>query len=131
MATVAVVNSSVDTVDALRTFLELEGFETVGAHVDEIKRGVTDFVEFLKSHDPDAIVYDIGPPYDKNWTFLHLIRDSQEMQGRALVVTTTHKANLEKLVGPTEAIEIVGKPYDLQQVVDAVKRALERGQSAA
>ena len=44
-------------------------------------------------------------------------------------MTTTHKANLENLVGPTEAIEIVGKPYDLQQIVDAVKRAVERGQS--
>ena len=117
--------------DALRTFLELEGFETVSAHVDEIKRGVTDFVEFVKSHEPDAVVYDIAPPYDHNWNFLNLIRSSEPMRGRAVVITTTHKGNLEKLVGPTEAIEIVGKPYDLQQVVEAVKRALERRQSPA
>ena len=38
-------------------------------------------------------------------------------------MTTTHKVNLERLVGPTEAIEIIGKPYDLEEVVAAVKRA--------
>ena len=125
MTTVAIVNSSEDTVEALRLFFEQQGFETVSAHVDEIKRGVTDFVEFLKTHDPRALVYDISPPYDHNWTFLKLLRSSEAMRGRVVIATTTHKANLERLVGPTDAIEIIGKPYDLQQVVTAVQRALE------
>jgi len=49
------------------------------------------------------------------------------MRGRAVIATTTHKANLERLVGPTDAIEIIGKPYDLQQVVAALQRALNAG----
>ena len=125
MPVVAVINSNADTVEMLRLALQGHGFESVTAHIDEIKRGALDFARFLERHDPRAIIYDIPPPYEQNWTFLNLLRTSEAMRGRALIVTTTHKANLERLVGPTEAIEIVGKPYDLDQVVTAVQRAVE------
>jgi DNA-binding NtrC family response regulator len=124
MAVVAVINSNADTVEMLRVFLQQYGFECVTAHVDDIKRGALDFPRFLEEHAPRAIVYDVPPPYDQNWTFLNLLRRLDVMKDRVVVLTTTHKANLEKLVGPTEAIEIVGKPYDVQQVVDMVKRAI-------
>ena len=127
MATVAILNTNQDTVEALRLAFEQHGFETVSTHIDEIKRGASDLLEFLKTHDPRAVVWDIAPPYDHNWTFLKLVCTSTAMHGRVVVATTTHKANLERLVGPTEAMEIIGKPYDLEQVVQAVKRGLGNG----
>jgi DNA-binding NarL/FixJ family response regulator len=72
-----------------------------------------------------VIVYDISPPYDTNWTFLKLVRSSQPAQACRFVLTTTNKPVLDKLVGATEAIEIIGKPYDLERVVDAVRTALD------
>ncbi len=124
MPVVAVINSNADTVEMLRLILQEHGFECVTAHTDEIKRGTLDFPRFLQEHDPRAIVYDIPPPYDQNWTFVNLLRTSEAMRGRALIVTTTHKGNLETLVGPTDAIEIIGKPYDLDQIIKAVQRGL-------
>ena len=44
-----------------------------------------------------------------------------------LVLTTKNKRALDSLVGPTEVIEIVGKPFDLGEVFAAVRRA-ERGE---
>jgi hypothetical protein len=58
---------------------------------------------------------------------VNLLRRLDVMQGRTVVVTTTHKQNLEKLVGPTDGLEIIGKPYDVQQVVTAVERAVNGG----
>ena len=127
MGVVAVINSNADTVEMLRLALQLEGFESVTAHIDEIKRGLLDFPRFLEEHDPRVVIYDIPPPYDQNWEFLKLLRTTDAMRDRAVVVTTTHKGHLEQLVGPTDAIEIVGKPYDLNQVIRAVRQALGEG----
>lgn len=121
---IAVFNSSDDTVELLRTFLEEQGFQTVAGHIPDLKKGELDLVTFIQHHAPSVIVYDISPPYDANWTFLRLVRSSEPVRNRRFVITTTNKPALDKLVGATEAIEIIGKPYDLRQVLAAIRSAL-------
>ncbi len=121
---IAVFNSSDDTVEMLRAALEADGLHTVSGHIGELKKGELDFVAFIEHHRPAVIVYDISLPYDTNWNFLKLVRSSQPAQECCFILTTTNKPALDKLVGETEALEIIGKPYDLQQVVDAVRSAL-------
>ena len=125
MVKVAVINSSEDTVEMLRTLLEHEGWETVQGHVDEFKRGRKDFLEFLETHDPQILIWDVSPPYDHNWAFLRLVRSSHAMDGRVVVVTTTNKLALERFVGPTDAIEIFTKPYDVDVLIDTITRTLK------
>jgi hypothetical protein len=121
---VGIINSSDDTVAMLRTVLEQEGFLTVATHVTDIRDGREDFIAFVRGSDVRVIVYDVSPPYEQNWTFLKLVLDTDVMRGRGVVLTTTNKAALERLVGPTDAIEILGKPYDLNAVVSAVQAAI-------
>lgn len=124
MAKVAVINSNEDTVEMLRTLLEREGWETVTGHVDDIKRGRIDFLKFLEMHDPQVLIWDVPPPYDQSWAFLQLVRSSRAMDGRVVIVTTTNKQALERFVGPTDALEIFTKPYDVEILIDTITRTL-------
>ena len=125
MPKIALINSSEDTVEMLRTLLEREGWETVQGHVDDIKRGRTDFLKYLESHDPQVLLWDVPPPYDQNWAFLQLVRSSRAMAGRVVIVTTTNKQALERFVGPTDALEIFTKPYDVEVLIDTITRTLK------
>jgi len=123
---VGIANTNEDIIELLRMVMEREGFATAVIHLVDIKNGRADFNDFLGKHDPAAIVFDIPPPYDDNWTVVSTLRKLPAMERRGVVITTTHKAHLEKLVGPTGAVEIVGKPNDTQEVLHAVKRELHR-----
>lgn len=119
---VAIFNSSEDTIEMLTEMLNMSGFRAIGGHVADVKRGRTDLVAYLEEHDPGAVIWDIAPPYEENWIFFQLIRSSAAMERRGLVLTTTNKPRLDALAGvETGALEIIGKPYDLGQIIDAVK----------
>lgn len=122
---IAVLNSSEDVVQMLREVLEAAGYVTVTAHVPDIKQGREDLIAFLAHHDPRVIVYDVSPPYEENWTFMRLVQSSEAARGRRFVLTTTNKRALEDQVGATETIEVIGKPYDVEMILEEVRRALE------
>lgn len=120
---IALINSNDDILDALSLYLTDEGFTTIKGHVHEFKRGEKDIVEFFNEHKPDAAIYDVAPPYEENWKFFNLIKDLKEASHCNFVLTTTNKDVLDKIAGPTNSIEIVGKPFDLQIIVNAIKKA--------
>jgi hypothetical protein len=46
-------------------------------------------------------------------------------QDCAFVVTSTNKGVLDALVGPTDVLECVGTPYDVNELVERVKKAMD------
>ena len=122
--TVAILNSSDDVVEMLRSLLEHAGFNTVAGHVPEFKRGEQDLIAFLETHNPDVIIYDIAPPYLENWTFLKLILQTEAAAGRKFVLTTANERLLRDVAGADiEVFEIAEKPDNLNAILNAVKRA--------
>jgi hypothetical protein len=123
---VAILNSNDDTVEMLRTCLELDGIVAVSAHVTDLRRGHLDFGGFLAEHDPQVIIYDVPPPYDRSWLFFEHLRRLPATKGRKFVLTSTNPARVQQIAAPDQPVlEIIGKPYDLQMITEAVKKALE------
>jgi DNA-binding NtrC family response regulator len=122
--TVAVINASEEIAEMLSMVLQHAGIPTVMAYPLDFKRGRQDLAIFLTNYDPPVVVFDIAIPYAENWAFFERVRDSAAGRGRTFIVTTTNKRALEEIVGGTGAHEIIGKPYDLDAIVDAVRRAL-------
>lgn len=121
---VAIFNSRVEVIEAVRSALENEGFVTVTARLAEIQNGTLDLIAFVAAHDPDVIVYDLPRPYESHWNFLRLLKETSSLKDRAWVVTTTDKTALLAAVKGASVVEIiVGQPYGASDVVDAVHLA--------
>lgn len=121
---VAVVNTSEEVAHLLQQVFEGEGFRTVATFVPDLKRRTPDPADFLLQHDPPVVVWDIALPYEENWQFFQSVQQSRAAQGRRFVLTTTNKQALEQLVGPAPAHQLIGRPFDLEEIVQAVRRAL-------
>lgn len=120
----AIFNTSPDLVDLLRRAFEPAGIVAVSVLTHQIREGVVDVEGFVRQHDPTVVVYDIAPPYDANWQLYQHISRMDVMQNRTVVLTSINARHVEKLAGRDQQIyEVVGKPYDLDQIVRAVREA--------
>jgi len=122
---VVLINANDDTVEMVKRMLDVKGICCLtSCHFADVKKGIINFSDFLAKHNPAVVIFDISPPYRENWRFFETMRDSLEMKSRGIVLTTTNKKRLDEIVGNnSDAIEIVGKPYDLDLIVRAVKEA--------
>jgi DNA-binding response OmpR family regulator len=78
-----------------------------------------------------VVIFDISPPYGENWHFFRTMRDADVMRGRGLVLTTTNKNRLDEVVGAdSDAIEVVGKPQDVDQIRTALTAETRKAHEA-
>lgn len=93
--TVPVFDASEDTVEMLKTALTDRGYRAVSGMTDTVKSGALDFIGFMGTHKPEAIIWDIAPPYDRNWNFFKLLRTADILKHCHVVLTTTNREQLD------------------------------------
>lgn len=120
---VAVMNSSKEITEVLELALNTHGFQTTSIFTYEFKNHEKNFDAFIKKYAPQVILYDIAIPYKENYELFKRLSGRATAHGIGFVLTTTNKEKLEEIVGPTGAHEIVGKPFDLMNIINAVRNA--------
>ena len=123
LGTVALFNDNPEAVVRIGKLLVSAGFDVVSALIPEVRDGRCDANGIMQRHDPAVVVYDIGPPYEENWEIFQVCR-ATSMRDRRFVITSANPARVERLAGRDERIfEIVDQPFDLDNIVHAVKEA--------
>ena len=122
--TVAVVNTSPDTVELLRVPLERAGFVVVSCFTHDIRDARIDFEAFMRTHQPAVIAYDIAVPYTKNFRLYAHVRAMDAVKHSRFVLTSTNAAVVQKLVGRDDKVyEVVDRTENLDRIISAIKDA--------
>jgi hypothetical protein len=128
---VAIINTSEEVIRLLQEVLDDEGFATAAGYVLDFKEGRADIDSFFQQHRPRACIFDIAIPYAENWDyFRNQVVARNFLAAECFVVTTTNKEVLTTIVGPNPSIEMIGRPYDLDTIVQAVRNAVARCEEA-
>ena len=87
-------------------------------------------LEALRSDTPDVLVTDIRMP---GLSGLELVRKLHGTRPQLPIIVMTAHADLDNAVSAYEsgAFEYLPKPFDIDQVIDLVKRAAQSGQRSA
>ena len=130
---VALFNASDDTIDMVQKLLTDSGSDQtlIWCHFADLKKGIVNFDKYMARHNPEVVIFDLSPPYDENWKFFKTMRDARTMDGRGVVLTTTNKNRLDEVLGQdSNALEVVGRPKDLQQIDAAIKGQTRKAEEA-
>ena len=126
---IALINGSPDIVDMLRFAFEHAGFRVVNTFTHLIRSGEVDIESFMEQHQPQAIVYDIAPPYANNWALFRRLCQLPALKDRPVVITSTNPARLRELAEIEDhqgICEMVETPYLLAQLIEKVREAIGR-----
>lgn len=127
MALVLVVDDEPDIRALVKTSLELSGFDTIAVAGGEAALAAID------AHRPDAVILDVMMPDMDGWEVLSRIKalDGERSETPVLMLTA-RTDDLDRIRGGIEgALRYLTKPFDLDDLVMEVRKAIEGGAEPA
>lgn len=120
MKKILVADDDVTIADLLQQALEAEGYETRKA-TQSLR-----FYDAVIEWQPDLILLDLLMPYLEGEDELRLLRMNPTTQHiPVIVVTAVHEARQEEAkYRQLGVVEIVTKPFDLDKLVNLIKRTI-------
>lgn len=119
---VLAVNTDNGVLALIASALQALGCETVTVRLADLNAegGLLAYVAKLL---PDAIVYDVGPPYVENWTRLEGVLASGTVTAPVIVTSTDPQALEAHVQGRVAGL--VGKPFEIDALASSVRAALD------
>ncbi|MEO8631721.1 MAG: response regulator [Chloroflexota bacterium] len=112
---VLVVDDDASIRELLSTALEEDGYEVVPASNGQ------DALAVCARWRPDVIVLDLMMPVMDGWTFAKRLRETDQIP----IVVLSAANDLARHAHSIGAADVVGKPFDLDQLLPKVARAAE------
>jgi CheY-like chemotaxis protein len=110
---VMVVDDEPDNISTVRSVLEANGFNVVSAVNGD------DCLEKLKKVTPDLILMDIMMP---GTPVRDVVKKIKNVKISYLSVVRTSEAEKEELLGQKNIVDFIQKPFDINELVEKVKK---------
>ncbi|HEX8434015.1 response regulator [Archangium sp.] len=117
---VLVVDDDPDILEALSEILEAEGFEIRRA------RNGKEALERLEPHPPQLILLDLMMPVMDGWEFAQRMRQRPPVATIPIIVLSADR-NVGSKATDIGAVGHLAKPFELNDLLDMVRRALSQG----
>ena len=120
---VLAVNTDSGVLALLSKALEDAGYEPIPMRLADLNVG-GGLLPFATRLLPDAIVYDVGPPYVENWSRLQGVLATGAIT-MPVIVTSTDPEAFRDHIGSGKVYALVGKPFELGTLTNELRAALD------
>lgn len=119
MKKILIVEDEVDLLAMLKQRLEHHQYEVLEAYDGE------EGLAKVKQGNPDLIILDVKMPKLDGYTFIKEMRADKAHAKIPIIILTAH-ANLDSLFKMEGVSAYFSKPYEINQVLEAIKKALAK-----
>jgi DNA-binding response OmpR family regulator len=116
---ILVVDDEVDLVKTIQFALELEGYKVLVSYNGE------DALNQARKENPDLILLDIMLPKLDGYKVCRLLKFDEQYKHIPILMMTAKTQEKDKLMGKeTGANEYITKPFDMEELMEKVKKYL-------
>ena len=118
---ILIADDETDIVETLQFMLEVEGFECLTAYNGE------DALNLAKREMPDLLILDVMMPKINGYKVCSLLKFDAKYKNIPILMVTARSQEEDKMIGEeTGADEYITKPFEINDVVEKVKKYLEQ-----
>jgi DNA-binding NtrC family response regulator len=124
---VAAIDGEPAIIALLEETLALEGLRVVGLSLTGSANPEATVTSFLQEHLPRLVLLDIPPPYGCAWPLVQTTR--RAVPHATVVVITTNPDEVAALASKDDAVQILGKPFDLDELLRVARASTATARS--
>lgn len=121
---VLIVDDERDAVDAMKMYLDLQGFDVRVAYSGQAGVGA------VQEAKPDLILLDIAMPGMDGWQTLKRMKESTPDLRVVIVTGSVPDRELEEQVKQEGAVGILTKPIQIQELAPTIRSFIEGGKKS-
>ena len=119
---VVCIEDEPEMIDLVKLILSRRGYDVVGA------MGGREGLDAIEAESPDLVLLDLMMPDMDGWEVYQLMKSHDAMKEIPVIVVTAKAQSIDKVLGLhiAKVDDYITKPFGPQELLDAVKKVLDR-----